>query len=135
MHTIPSESEQLLSQLPDEARKIVAAIQTHPKVVAVLLFGSWARGEPSPISDVDIAVILQAPDPDDEAEVGSMYSNKVDVVLFHRLPLHIQFEVLKTGKELFVRDEAAYAEVRYSVLRNYLEMTRFYRTMMEMMLR
>jgi hypothetical protein len=135
MHAISSGSEQLLSQLPDEARKIVAAIQIHPKVVAVLLFGSWARGEPSPISDVDIAVILQAPDPDDEAEVGSMYSNKVDVVLFHRLPLHIQFEVLKTGKELFVRDETAYTEVRYSVSRNYLEMTRFYRTMLEMMLR
>lgn len=130
-----SGSEQAPLSLPEEARKIVSTIQTHPKVVAVLLFGSWAKGELSPLSDVDLAVVLQSPDSQDEAEIGSMYSGKVDVVLFHRLPLHIRFEVLKTGKELFVRDEAAYAQVRYMVLRDYLEMARFYQGIVAEILR
>lgn len=124
-----------LSLLPEEARKIIAAIQAHPKVVAVILFGSWARGAPSPLSDVDIAVLLQAPDRHDEAEIGSLYSARIDVVLFHRLPLPIQFEVLKTGQELFVRDEAAYAQVRQAVLRDYLEMAHLYRAMVAEVLR
>lgn len=130
-----SGSRQALFQLPDEARKTLAAIQAHPKVVAVLLFGSWARGEPSPLSDVDIAVLLQAPDRHDEAEIGSLYSDQVDVVLFHRLPLYIQFEVLKTGQELFVRDEEAYAQIRHAVLRDYLEIAHLYRAMVAEALR
>lgn len=95
----------------------------------------WARGELSPLSDVNIAVLLQSLDRHDEAEIGSMYSPQVDVVLFHRLPLHIQFEVLKTGKELLVRDEAVYAQIRYTVLRDYLEMSHFYRAMVAKVLR
>jgi len=33
-------------------------LNTHPKVIFAYLFGSFAKGKPSPISDVDIAVYL-----------------------------------------------------------------------------
>ena len=41
---------------------------------------------------------------------------KIDLVLFHRLPLHIQYEVFKYGKELFVRDEDYLLELKLPVL-------------------
>ena len=50
--------------------------------------------------------------PEDEAELGSLYSRKVDLVLFHRLPTYIQFEVLREGKILlYLRDEEKFREI------------------------
>lgn len=57
-----------LAALPDVVHRIVEEIREHPKVAAIFLFGSWARGEQMPISDVDIAVLLDNPDKSDEAE-------------------------------------------------------------------
>lgn len=124
-----------LAALPDVVQRIVAEIQQHPKVVAILLFGSWARGEQMPISDVDIAVLLDNPDSSDEADIGSMYSPTVDVVLFHRLPVRIQFQVLKEGKPLFVCDEEKLKEVTFRVMRQYHEMQWLYRRYFEEVLR
>ncbi|MEN3009950.1 MAG: nucleotidyltransferase domain-containing protein [Candidatus Bipolaricaulaceae bacterium] len=112
--------------LPEEARSVLQELQGHPKAKAVVLFGSWARGEVTPLSDVDLAVIMENPTPADEAEVGSLYSPKVDVVLFHRLPLPARFAVLKEGRELFVRDRSFYDEVRLRTIRDYLEMAHLY---------
>ncbi|GIV17594.1 MAG: nucleotidyltransferase [Armatimonadota bacterium] len=124
-----------LAALPDVVQRIVAEIREHPKVIAIFLFGSWARGEQMPISDVDIAVLLDNPDKSDEADIGSMYSPTVDVVLFHRLPVRIQFRVLKEGKPLFVRDEQKVKEVTFRVMRQYHEMEWLYRRYFEEVLR
>ena len=35
--------------LPEQAKRIVAEITSHPKVVAVILFGSWAHGTVTPL--------------------------------------------------------------------------------------
>ena len=106
--------------------KILERIKNHPKVVAIYLFGSYAKKEEKGISDIDIAVILKNPCKDDEAEIGSFYGKNIDVVLFHRLPLHIKFEVFKYGKELFVKDEEYLFEVKLNVLREYLENSKYY---------
>ncbi|RLG30856.1 nucleotidyltransferase domain-containing protein [Methanosarcinales archaeon] len=106
--------------------KMVEQIKTCSKAVAVFLFGSYAKDTEKPLSDVDIAVILKSPDPEAEAEIGSLYSRKIDVVLFHRLPLHIQFEVLKDGREIFSRDDEYLFKIKMDVLRNYLETSWMY---------
>jgi len=124
-----------VTTLPEVARRVVAEIKEHPKVFAIFLFGSWARGEQMPISDVDIAVLLDNPNKSDEADIGSMYSPTVDVVLFHRLPIRIQFQVLKEGQPLFVRDEEKLKEVTFQVMRQYHEMEWFYRRYFEEVLR
>lgn len=124
-----------VTTLPDVARRIVAEIKEHPKVFAIFLFGSWARGEQMPISDVDIAVLLDNPNKSDEADIGSMYSPTVDVVLFHLLPIRIQFQALKEGQPLFVRDEEKLKEVTFQVMRQYHEMEWFYRRYFEEVLR
>lgn len=106
--------------------KVIEEIKRNPKVSAIYLFGSFAKGEEKPISDVDIAVIIKDPDPETEAEIGSLYSDQIDVALFHRLPLHIQFEVFKYGKELFIRDENYVFELKLKVMREYLETSWLY---------
>jgi len=124
-----------IATLSETVQRVIAEVQQHPKVVAIFLFGSWARGEQMPISDVDIAVLLDSPDKRDEADIGSMYSPTIDLVLFHRLPVRIQFQVLKEGQPLFVRDEEKLIETTFQVMRQYHEMEWMYRRYYEEILR
>jgi len=113
--------------LSEAFQRLVKDLEKHPKVIAAVLFGSCARKEQTPLSDIDIAVFLEDPTPDDEADIGSMYSDSIDLVLFHRLPLYIQFEVLKDGKEIFVKDRQVFNEIALKTLMNYHEMERFFK--------
>ncbi|MCS7129856.1 MAG: nucleotidyltransferase domain-containing protein [Archaeoglobaceae archaeon] len=114
--------------ISQEISKVLEKIKAHPDVLAIYLFGSHAKGEATQISDIDIAVIIENPTEESEAEIGSLYSQQIDLVLFHRLPLHIKAEVFKHGVELFVRNEEKLAEIKFLVLREYLEMERIYRS-------
>ncbi len=107
--------------------KIIEIIKSHPNVIAIYLFGSHAKGEATPLSDIDIAVIMENPTPESEADIGSLSSPEIDVVLFHRLPLHIRYEVFKYGKEIFVRDEERLLEIKLKVMREYLDTVRMYK--------
>jgi predicted nucleotidyltransferase len=124
-----------IATLSETVQRVIAEVQQRPKVVAVFLFGSWARGEQMPISDVDIAVLLDNPDKRDEADIGSMYSPTIDLVLLHRLPVRMQFQVLKEGQPLFVRDEEKLIETTFQVMRLYHEMEWMYRRYYEEILR
>uniref|UniRef100_A0A7C4U0W0 Nucleotidyltransferase domain-containing protein n=1 Tax=Caldisericum exile TaxID=693075 RepID=A0A7C4U0W0_9BACT len=106
---------------------LIEKIKEFSEVLAIIIFGSYARDTAKEISDIDIAVIVRNPDKHIEGEIGSMYSPRFDVVLFHRLPLHIQFEVLKHGKEVFCRDERNLLEIKREVLSEYIEMSDMYK--------
>jgi predicted nucleotidyltransferase len=79
-------------------------------VLAVIPFGSHARGEPSPASDVDVCLVL-AGDPDRAAQTAKRLAylgeTDADVAVFQSLPLHIRSRILGEGRILFVRDEDA----------------------------
>ncbi|MEM7821824.1 MAG: nucleotidyltransferase domain-containing protein [Candidatus Aenigmatarchaeota archaeon] len=100
---------------------IMEKLKQYPEVVGVYLFGSCVKDNTKPLSDIDIAVILKDPNSKSEADIGSMYSERIDLVLFHKLPLHIKFEVFKYGKEIFVKDEDFIFELKLGVLKEYLE--------------
>ncbi|MDK2372661.1 MAG: nucleotidyltransferase domain-containing protein [Candidatus Korarchaeota archaeon] len=117
-----------------ELEQVLERLKSHEKVLAIILFGSTVRGETTPLSDVDIAVVVEDPTPEDEAELGSLYSRRIDLVLFHRLPPYIQFHVLREGKVLYLRDEERFKEIKFRTIRNYLEHSRMYRKMREMLL-
>ncbi len=114
-------------ELNHSLSKIIETIKTHPNVIAIYFFGSHVKGEATPLSDIDIAVILENPNPESEAEIGSLASPQIDVVLFHRLPLYIKFEVFRHGRELFVRDEERLLEIKLEVMREYLDTSPMYR--------
>ena len=120
-------------ELNEKISKIIEIIKSDPNVIAIYLFGSHAKGEATPLSDIDIAVILENPTPESEADIGSLSSPEIDVVLFHRLPLHIRYEVFKYGKEIFARDEEKLLEIKLRVMREYLDTARMYRIISEVL--
>ena len=97
-----------------------AALAGEPVVVAYL-FGSRARGDARPDSDVDVAVLLADTVPRGEYVDRSLaYAGRLEaalrlpvspVVVLNEAPLRLQGRVLRDGHVLFVGDEAA--RVRY----------------------
>jgi hypothetical protein len=114
-------------ELNHKLSKIIETIKAHPNIIAIYLFGSHAKGDATPLSDIDIAVIMENPSSEDEAEIGSLASPQIDVVLFHRLPLHIKHEVFRYGREIFVRDEEKLLEIKLKVMSEYLDTSRMYK--------
>ncbi|MGC8771744.1 MAG: type VII toxin-antitoxin system MntA family adenylyltransferase antitoxin [Brevinematia bacterium] len=116
-------------------KKILNELKKNPEIVGVYLFGSYAENNEKPLSDIDVAVILKNITPEIEADIGSMYSDKIDLILFNRLPLHIKFEVFKKGKELFINDEDYILNLKLAVLREYLDTAHIYTKMKQEILK
>jgi predicted nucleotidyltransferase len=91
-------------------RRLIDRASRDAEVLAVILFGSHARGEAGPGSDIDVSLVLQ-PDlsHEDAARKRSEYLSEsdLDLSVFQQLPLHIRSRVLKEGIVLFTRDEDA----------------------------
>ena len=117
----------LKENLPKDVVNIIEKIKKYPEVLAIIIFGSFVKGQHFPISDIDIAVILKKVDPKIEGEIGSMYSKDVDVVLFHRLPLYIQFEILRMGVPVLIRDEGEFWDLAMKISEKYMKFEWIYR--------
>ncbi len=85
-----------------------------PQVIAAYLFGSHAGGRPTPVSDVDIGIILADKLPDMESfriemnllgELEKILdADNVDLVVLNKAPLPIQYQAT-CGKLLFTSNE------------------------------
>jgi uncharacterized protein len=93
--------------------RAAARLAKDPRVIGVYGFGSRARGEAGPRSDVDLAVVLDgeislAEELRLRAEVvEELRRDDVDLVLFNRAPPLLKYEIVGTGKRLFSRDDGA----------------------------
>lgn len=99
------------AQLASAAEALAAA---DPRVEAVYLFGSRARGRTHPGSDVDVAVLLDPPAPPSERistqeEFARLLEERlqtpVDIVLIHRdLSPGLLFDIFSIETILYARD-------------------------------
>ena len=95
--------------LPPAVAKLIARAERDTDVLAVMLFGSRARGEAGPESDFDVCLVL-ANGPATDADrtrkrLDYLAEADLDLAIFQQLPLYVRSRVLKEGRVLFVRDE------------------------------
>ena len=93
---------------------VKAALLPRAEVRAALIFGSQVTGRARQDSDIDIAVLLDAPPlPSErkeqlrtllEALGSSLRMDRVDLVLLNEAPSKLAFQVLKHGRVVFARD-------------------------------
>ena len=102
-----------------EIDKIIEPLKKNRDIISIHLFGSYARGREKPFSDIDICVIADR-DADKDA-ILSNSSRKIDLSIFHDLPLTMRFRVLKEGKLLFLRDELRLHRITVATIRAYLD--------------
>lgn len=105
-----------------QASAIVQAVQRviakHPNIILAYLFGSQVQGDIGPMSDIDVALLL-----DDADETGMIRSNlrasltaaidqeRVDVVFLNRAPIELAHAIVVVGELIYERD--AYTRVEY----------------------
>lgn len=99
--------------------RILAALPE--RVVAAYLFGSEARGEASPKSDVDLGVLLREAPPATLAgreltlagDLASALGGAVDLVILNDSPVDLAARVLRDGRLLLDRDRST--RIRFEV--------------------
>lgn len=110
-------------------RPVIADLDRHveeifrdvPGVVAVYIFGSVARGQERPESDVDVAVLFaDAPAPTFDAQPYALEAllerrlgRPVEIVVLNRAPVDLRIRVQRDGCIAVDRDPAA--RLRYEV--------------------
>jgi predicted nucleotidyltransferase len=120
-----------VKKIPEEARAIIdRTISALPKegVIAVFLYGSVARGEEKPLSDIDLCVVTGRGIPRAKKErILSHASPTLDITLFWDLPLPIRFRVLREGRLVLGEEGLELHRIRRSTLRCYREIGRMIR--------
>ncbi len=112
-------------------QELLASVRQDPQILAVLLFGSAARGQQSPRSDLDICLILTPQlkpyDPQMLAQKRLEYLTcDLDLKIFQQLPLYVRRRVIKEGQLLYVRDEPALYELAHRTAQAFEDFKHFY---------
>jgi predicted nucleotidyltransferase len=86
---------------------------TLPQIQLAVLFGSTARGQENPQSDVDLGLLLEPYSPEArfqaEAELRRAAGTTVDVILLDAAPPLLAFEIARDGVLLFERSPGLWA--------------------------
>jgi predicted nucleotidyltransferase len=119
------------SRLSNETLERIAAgtAEVFPHTVAACVFGSAARGEMKPFSDVDLAVLL--PDEPDLMDLGELAGRvedisrrSVDVVLLRRLPERdpeLAFRIADEGLAILESRRFAFADFKKEAFLWYMD--------------
>ncbi len=104
---------------------LVEVSRRDPKVLAVMVFGSTARGDETASSDVDVCVFLMTEcHPIEQLEMSNkridyLAQFDLDVQIFEQLPLYVRSRVFKDGNVVFVRDEDKLYDVALRTIREF----------------
>jgi predicted nucleotidyltransferase len=101
---------EIVFRLQNELPHILA----HRPVLLAYLYGSLARGQATPLSDVDIALVTEQPLPpltrldlelDVEVKLSALGISQVDVRVINQAPPVVRGRVVTEGRLLYCRDE------------------------------
>jgi uncharacterized protein len=115
-------------KIPEKVRDVIdRAVDGIPKegVIAIFLYGSVARGEEKPLSDIDLCVVTRRGISRAEKERVLVHASPtLDITLFWGLPLPIRFRVLKEGQILWGEEGLELHRIRRATLHCYREIGR-----------
>ena len=111
--------------------------QDHREVVALYLFGSEATGRTGPLSDLDLAVLLDEskvkPRRRLDAQLNLLAETMrasgrfdVDLVLLNEATPLLAYEVVRSGRLLFERDRQKRITFEANAVCRYLDLEPFY---------
>lgn len=117
--------------VPDLTETLAPIFESTPNVVVAYLFGSHARGQAGPLSDVDLAVLLSG-QPDEHAcfearldiagrVMTGLQRNDVDVAILNQSPLALRYRVIRDGQIVFCRNHTARIAFTAQTLMAYLD--------------
>lgn len=114
--------------MPSLDEAILRAVESIPGISVLVLFGSRARGDHRPDSDLDVAVLPESRDPKDRRHLLSSIAvaladlasdGRVDVVFLDQADDVIRQRVMEHGRVLLNRNPEAWKELRVRTMREY----------------
>ncbi len=108
-------------KLQEDVKKNVEALKKIKGVEGIYLFGSSSKGKNTPISDIDICVVTGKISKKERAEILSLGSEKMDISLFHELPIYIRFRVIGEGRPLYEKNKPVLSHIFAMTLSRYQE--------------
>jgi predicted nucleotidyltransferase len=105
--------------------------KNHKDIDLAYLFGSYAKGRITPLSDVDVAVLLDDKiDPkvyfdiqlDLSDQLSSYLEKEVEVVILNRADPRLSYQVIKYGKIVFEKDRNLKADFERKALNIYFDL-------------
>lgn len=115
--------EAKLEKLIDQARQ-------DEEILAVILFGSQARGEATPASDIDVCLVLAGRNHDplflSRKRLDYLAVGGLDIHLYQQLPIYIRRRVFKEGRVLFARNEEDLYEVAFRAAQAFEDFRHYY---------
>ncbi len=101
---------------------VIGELRNRENIMAVIQFGSVARGNAGTLSDIDLCIVTPREISESEKhDLLSYGSRKIDVSLFYDLPLPIRFRVIREGKVLFCRNSLTLHRIVAKTVRQYLD--------------
>jgi hypothetical protein len=106
-------------------------------VIAVLLFGSTAREEQHPESDIDICLVLiPQKKPYDNLYMSHkrleyLSQSDMDIQIYQQMPLYIKTRILKEGKILFVENENLLYDIAIKTVKEFEDFKHIYNSYLE----
>lgn len=122
---------------------IKETLQNYEEVLFAFLYGSSVHFDEIYRGDIDIAIYLKPMDmvaylkKEEEitfALIKSLNNDKIDLRILNVSPFPLQYNVLKEGLPIFVRDEQSRVDFETMVMNKYFEMKPFYEEEREMLL-
>jgi len=114
-------------------KRFLLKVQDDPEILAVFLFGSAARGEQGPASDVDVCLVFVPAVRDriymaqKRLEYLGEAPEGLDIQVFQLLPLYIRHRILKEGKVVFCRDEDTLYDLAFATVKAFEDFRHMYR--------
>jgi predicted nucleotidyltransferase len=107
-------------------------LQSDDRIAFALIFGSTARGQTTPFSDVDVAIGLRAGVSFSATDIGELVSRlesavrrEVDVVILNEAPPGLAYRVFRDGRLIFEADRAARVARQARAIMEYLDFKPF----------
>ncbi|MGQ9469928.1 MAG: nucleotidyltransferase domain-containing protein [Nitrososphaerales archaeon] len=123
------------------SKKFVENLKRDDDILAVMLFGSYARGEARKESDIDACIVLKDRIYDkislSQKEMNYMSladDEKVQVHIFQNLPIFVRIRVLKEGKISFCKDEDMLYDIAFMTIKEFEAFKKYYKEYLDSIL-
>lgn len=128
--------KKIAHSLKERLSRLTEIFKKQPEINALYLFGSYARDKLKPLSDIDIAVLLNRGARDTNywdiklkflnKAIAILGTDEIDFVVLNEAPYELRYNILKEGKILFCRKEKERREFQEKAVWDYLD-TRYLR--------
>ena len=125
--------------LEKNKERLIGYLEKHPEIEVAYIFGSVAQGKITPLSDIDIAILIDNEQIDEnayrygyKAEILSDFiklfkTNAIDLVILNEANTLLRHRVLYAGKILHSKNEKKRIEFQTTTISKYNDYKQFMR--------